>query len=55
MNTTEIILVALVKYGPALAKAIVDILSKDQVTKEDWDALFEKAQSKSYDDYVKGN
>lgn len=55
MNTTEIIIMALVKYGPELARSILEIMGKETVTKEDWDALFAKAQAKTYDDYVKGN
>jgi hypothetical protein len=44
----------LLKYGPDVAKAAHDILTKNDPTKADWDALFEKALSKTYDEYVAG-
>ena len=52
MSTTEIIAVALIKYGPAVARALFDIFSKETVLKEDWDKLFLQVESKTYEDYV---
>lgn len=49
---TEIILTALVKYGPALAKGIYDLFQTQDPTPEQWATLFATAE-KSYDDYVK--
>jgi len=50
--TTALIIEALVKYGPVLAKAIYDLFQVENPTKEQWDTLFATAE-KSYDDYVR--
>lgn len=50
---TLLIAEALIKYGPALAKALIAIFKKDNPTEADWNALFAVAE-KSYDDYVAG-
>lgn len=47
-----LIIQALLKYGPAAARSIRDILSKDQPTPEDWERVFASVD-KSYDDYTK--
>jgi hypothetical protein len=52
MTTVQIILQALLIYGPEAAKAIRDILTKKDPTQADWDAVFAKATQKSYDDYI---
>jgi hypothetical protein len=52
MTIAEIIAIALVKYGPALARSLADILTKPNPTRQDWDAVFALAE-KSYADYVK--
>ena len=51
-STTELIVLALVKYGPALAKGVYDLFQKADPTKEDFDKLFAIAE-KTYEDYVK--
>jgi hypothetical protein len=53
MSTETIIAMALVKYGPVLAKALLDILTAKEPTTAQWDSVFALAE-KSYDDYVKG-
>lgn len=52
MSIVEIIALALVKYGPQVARAIYDIFNKPSPTQEDWDKVFAMAE-KSYEDYVK--
>lgn len=52
MNTTQIILLLLAKYGPALAAVAYEIAKVETPTAEQWDKLFAMAR-KSYDDYVK--
>lgn len=49
---TEIILLALVKYGPAFAREIHALFQKEKPTEADWETLFKKAE-KSYEDYTK--
>lgn len=49
---TEIIMLALVKYGPGFARQVHALFQKKEVTKADWEALFVLAE-KSYEDYVK--
>lgn len=49
---TEIIALALVKYGPQMARALYEIFSKPTPTKEDWDKVFAMAE-KPYEDYTK--
>jgi hypothetical protein len=52
MNPTVIIIAeALMKYGPSVARALVEIFKKDDPTAEDWEKVFALAE-KSYDDYV---
>ena len=52
MNPTTVFIVqALLKYGPALASALVEIFQKETPTREDWDKVFALAE-KSYEDYV---
>lgn len=48
----EIIALALVKYGPAMARALMELFSKPTVTLADWDKVFALAE-KSYEDYTK--
>lgn len=48
----EIILLALVKYGPAFAREVHAMFQKKNPTAADWEALFLKAE-KSYEDYTK--
>lgn len=51
MNPTAVLIVeALVRYGPAVAKSVKEILEKPAPTQADWDALFAKV--KTYDDYI---
>lgn len=52
MSTSEIIALALIKYGPSLAKALVEIFKVETPTPEMWNAVFALAE-KSYDDYIK--
>lgn len=52
-QATEIIITALVKYGPALAKGIYDLFQTTDPTPEQFAAVFAIAEKKSYDDYVK--
>ena len=47
----EIIALALVKYGPDLARALVEILTKPNPTKADWEKVFALAD-KPYEAYV---
>jgi hypothetical protein len=49
--TIELIATALVKYGPAVARALVEIFRKPTVTPDDWEKIF-KLADRSYDDYV---
>ena len=44
MNTTQLIVTALLTYGPDFARAIRNILSVDNPTTEQWEALFAKAE-----------
>lgn len=48
----EIIASALIKYGPAAAKALYEIFTKPAPTDADWNKVFDLAE-KSYEDYVK--
>lgn len=48
----EIIAMALVKYGPTLARGLLEIFQKDAPTTEDWERVFALAE-KPYEDYVK--
>jgi hypothetical protein len=43
---------ALVKYGPATARAMAAIFAKPDPTVADWENVFAPAE-KSYDDYTK--
>jgi hypothetical protein len=52
MSTVQLIIQALIIYGPAAAAAIKAVLMKEDPTKEDWDAVFNAAAQKSYDDYI---
>lgn len=49
---TEIVLLAIVKYGPAFGREIYAMFQKTNPTQADWEALFVKAE-KSYEDYVR--
>ena len=51
-TTAEIIAMALIKYGPAMARSLVEIFQVDTPTAEQWEKVFGLAE-KSYDDYVK--
>lgn len=53
-TTTELIIQALLRYGPDVAKAIYALFTNPAPTQADWDALWVIAQ-KSYDSYVKPN
>jgi len=53
MNPLALIIAeALVKYGPTLALALVDLFQKQEITRDDWLKIFALAE-KSYEDYVK--
>lgn len=52
MTTAQLIIQALIIYGPTAAAAIKSVLMKADPTKEDWDAVFTAAMQKSYDDYI---
>lgn len=53
MGAFEIIALALVKYGPAMARQLVALFQKkDAITPADWEAVFVLAE-KSYEDYTK--
>ena len=53
MSATALLIAqALIKYGPAAARAIAALFKKDEPTMEDWEKVFAIAE-KSYDDYVK--
>ena len=43
---------ALIKYGPSLARELMLLFSKKEITNEDWNKIFELSE-KSYNDYVK--
>ena len=47
-----LILEALVKYGPTVARAITDLFRKENITLEDWDKVFALAE-KPYADYIR--
>lgn len=54
MNPLLVIIIeAVVKYVPALAIEIIQIMSKPAATDADWDALKAKWQGKTYEDYDK--
>lgn len=48
----EIIAMALVKYGPGLARELVAIFQNPAPTMDDWNKIFTLAE-KPYEDYVK--
>ena len=53
MSTTEIIAMALIKYGPELAKALLGLFQRGTPpTAAEWEAVFALAKTKSYEDYV---
>jgi hypothetical protein len=52
MNNSQIIAMALLKYGPPLAMALVEIFSVETPTKEQWAAVFALAAT-PYEEYVK--
>ena len=53
MNPLALIIAeALVKYGPTLALALVDLFDKKELTRDDWLKVFQLAE-KSYEDYTK--
>jgi hypothetical protein len=52
MNTTQIILLLLAKWGPTLAEAAVKLAKVENPTDQQWAELFAMAE-KPYDDYVK--
>lgn len=47
----ELIISALVKYGPTVAREIQLLFTKENPTQEDWDKVFSLA-AKSYEEYV---
>lgn len=49
--TIELIATALIKYGPGVARALVDIFSNPAPTREAWEKVFSLAE-KPYDAYV---
>ena len=49
--TISLIVGALIRYGPSLAREIQLLFTKKEVTQEDWDKVFSLAE-KSYDSYV---
>lgn len=54
MTTVQMIIAALIQYGPAVAKEIQLLLATTNPTQAQWDALFTLA-SKPYSAYVTGN
>jgi hypothetical protein len=53
-EATVLIITALLKYGPSLAREIHALFTVESPTKEQWEKVFITAE-KSYDDYVRGN
>ena len=54
MSTTEIIAMALIKYGPELAKALLGLFQQaTPPTAAQWETVFALVKTKSYEDYVK--
>ena len=51
MPTALLILELLLRYGPAVAEAAQQIISKNDPTPDDWQKLFAIA-SKPYDKYI---
>jgi hypothetical protein len=52
MNTTALlILEALIKYGPSVARSIANLVAVENPTREQWEAVFAQAE-KPYDAYV---
>ncbi len=49
---SALILEALIKFGPSVARAITDIFRKETITAADWDKVFALAE-KSYESYIK--
>lgn len=47
----ELIATALIKYGPGVARALVEIFSHPAPTREAWEKVFAMAE-KPYDAYV---
>ena len=47
-----LILQSLLQYGPAFAREITALFSKETITTADWDKVFSMAE-KNYADYVK--
>ena len=48
----QLIIAALLQYGPAAALAIKALLETENPTQAQWDAVFEAATQKRYDDYI---
>jgi hypothetical protein len=48
----QLIIAALLQYGPEAAILIKQILEVDDPTQAQWDALFLVATQKKYDDYI---
>jgi hypothetical protein len=46
-----LVLEALVKFGPAAARAITDLFRKDTISSDDWNKVFDLAE-KSYESYI---
>ena len=46
-----LIVQALLSYGPGVARSLVEIFQKQEITAADWEGVFAKAE-KGYDEYV---
>ncbi len=49
--TALLILEALVKYGPTVARSIANLVKVENPTTEQWEAVFKQAE-KSYESYI---
>jgi hypothetical protein len=49
--TITLIIQAMLRFGPAVARELVALFSKKEITQADWDSIFAKAE-KPYDSYM---
>ena len=49
MGITELIVLALLKFGPGFARELITLFEKKEITRQDWETLFNKTP---YSDYV---
>ena len=53
MNSAALIIAeALLKFGPALARGLMELFAKPEPTAADWEKIFQLAE-KSYEEYTK--